>query len=418
MRLPDSLAPLRDRSFAWYFSGRFISTIGSVMAPVALTFAVLDLTGSPSALGEVLAARSIPLVVFLLVGGVVADRFSRSFVMQVSHLLSAVSQGMVAALLLTGVAQLWMVIVLEAINGTVSAFTFPAIQGVVPLVVPRTHIQQANALLGFTRNGLSILGPTIAGLIVVTAGSGWAIAVDALSWLVAAGCMAKLKLPAAMKAQPGKAPSMWHDLVDGWSAFTQHTWIWLIVVAFGFMNAIHAGAWFTLGPVVAKASIGIAGWGYALSAEAVGMLVMTAVLLRLRIGRPLLAGMIGVSALAGPILLLGLSPSLVPLLVLTFVSGCGSELFGIGWSTALQEHIPDQVLSRVSSYDALGSFVAIPVGELTFGPLATAFNARDVMVVGAVIYVVIALITLSSRSVRDLRRADIDPAEAAAPGAP
>lgn len=159
MRLPDSLMPLRDRSFAWYFSGRFISTIGSVMAPVALTFAVLDLTGSPSALGQVLAARSIPLVIFLLVGGVVADRFSRSTVMQLSHLLSAASQGLVAALLLTGVAQLWMVIALEAINGTVSAFTFPAIQGVVPLVVPRSHIQQANAMLGFTRNGLSVLGP-------------------------------------------------------------------------------------------------------------------------------------------------------------------------------------------------------------------------------------------------------------------
>lgn len=201
---------------------------------------------------------------------------------------------------------------------------------------------------------------------------------------------------------------MWHDLIDGWSAFTQRTWVWLIVVAFGFMNAIQAGAWFTLGPVVAKATIGIAGWGYLLSAEAVGMLVMTALLLKFRIGRPLLAGMIGVTALAGPILLLGLSPSVVPLLVLTFVSGCGVELFGIGWSTALQEHIPDHVLSRVSSYDALGSFVAIPVGELTFGPLAAAFNARDVMVVGAIVYVVVALITLSSRSVRDLRRADTD----------
>ncbi len=181
-------------------AGRFISTMGSVMAPVALTFAVLDLTDSPSALGEVLAARSIPLVLFLLIGGVVADRFSRSLVMQLSHISAALTQGLVAVLLLTGTAELWMIITLEALNGIVSAFTFPAMQGVVPLVVPRSHIQQANALLGFTRNGLSVLGPTVAAIVVVTAGSGWAIAVDAVTWAVAAFCMSRVKVPPAIRS--------------------------------------------------------------------------------------------------------------------------------------------------------------------------------------------------------------------------
>ena len=125
-RIPESLAPLRDRRFAWYFGGRLISTTGSMMAPIAITFAVLDLTDSASALGAVLAARSIPLIVFMLIGGVVADRFSRSVVMQVSHLLSAATQGLVAVLLITGSAELWMIVVLEALNGTLSAFTFPA----------------------------------------------------------------------------------------------------------------------------------------------------------------------------------------------------------------------------------------------------------------------------------------------------
>lgn len=417
MRLPDPLSPLRDSRFAWYFTGRFVSTIGSVMAPIALTFAVLDLTGSPSALGGVLAARSIPLVVFLLVGGVVADRFSRTLVMQLSHLLSAGTQGLVAALLLTGHAELWMIVVLEAVNGTVSAFTFPAMWGVVPQVVPRTHLQEANALLGFTRNGLSMIGPTVGAVLVVTVGSGWALAVDAATWALAAFCLGRVKLPPAVARDPIGSPSMWRDLVEGWSAFTSLTWVWIVVVAFGVLNAIHAGAWFTLGPAIADDTIGRVAWGWVLSAEAVGLLVMTLILMRWRLRYPVRAGMLGITALAAPILMLGIHPTVLPLVVLAFLSGCGTEIFSIGWTTAYQEHIPNEVLSRVSSYDALGSFVAIPIGNLTFGPLAEVFGARDVLVVSGVVYVAVCMLTLLSRSVRDLGRVEEGP-EAAEAGAP
>jgi MFS family permease len=416
MRLPDSLSPLGDRRFAWFFGGRLISTMGSVMAPVALTFAVLDLTDSPSALGEVLAARSIPLVLFLLVGGVVADRFSRSLVMQISHLSSAATQGLVAVLLLTGTADLWMVIVLEALNGVASAFTFPAMQGVVPLVVHRTYIQQANALLGFTRNGLAVLGPTVAALLVVTVGSGWAIAVDAATWAVASFCMSRLKLEGAMKTK-GPMTSMVRDLKDGWSAFTTHTWVWVVVVSFGVLNAIHAGALYTLGPVIAKETIGVAGWGYVLSAEAAGLLVMTLLMLKLRLHRPLRAGMLGVCLVGGPMIVLGLDPLLVALVPLAFLGGCGIEVFGIGWQTAMHEHIPNEVMSRVASYDALGSFVAIPIGQLVYGPLAQVFEASDVMLVSGILYVAISLGTLASSSVRNLERAPVSVEQTSSPEA-
>ena len=416
MRLPDSLAPLRDTRFAWFFTGRLISTMGSVMAPVALTFAVLDLTDSPTALGEVLAARSIPLVLFLLVGGVVADRFSRSLVMQVSHVTSAATQGLVAALLLSGQAQLWMIIVLEALNGIVSAFTFPAMQGVVPLVVPRSHLQQANALLGFTRNGLAILGPTVAAIIVVTAGSGWAIAVDASTWAVAAVCMSRLKLPGAGPAE-SREPSMVRDLKEGWAAFTQNTWVWVVVIGFGIMNAIYSGAFFTLGPTIARRTIGIDGWGYLLSSEAVGLVLMTLAMLKLRFRYPLRAGMLGVTLLGGPMLLLGARPVLLPLVAVAFLAGCGVEVFSIGWQTALHEHIPNEVLSRVSSYDALGSFVAIPLGQLTFGPLSRVFDTSDLVVVSAIVFFVVALATLASASVRNLEREPVGTPETVSPGA-
>jgi MFS family permease len=401
VRLPDALMPLRDRRFAWYYSGRLVSTVGSVMAPIALAFAVLDLTGSASALGIVIAARTVPQILFLLVGGVVADRFSRSFVMQVSHVLSAVTQGLVALLLLTGTAELWMVIVLEALNGVVSAFTFPAIQGIVPQVVPVSHLQQANALLAFSRNGLAVLGPTLGGLLVVTVGSGWAIAVDALSWGLAAAFMARVRVPSA-SAAPGGESSMWREIVEGWSAFRSLTWVWVIVAAAALCNAIQTGALFTLGPVVAERTIGRAQWGWVLSAESAGLLVMTVVLMWWRLRHPLRTGMLGVTVIAAPILALGIDPAVLPLVVLSFLAGCGMELFGIGWQTALQEHVPQHLLSRVSSYDALGSFVAMPAGAVVFGPLAGRFGAEPVLVVSGIVYVVVSLATLLSRSVRHL----------------
>jgi MFS family permease len=404
VRWPDALTPLRDSRFAWYFSGRAVSTIGSVMAPVALAFAVLDLTGSASALGVVVAARTLPQVLFLLVGGAVADRFSRSLVMQVSHILSALTQGIVAVLLLTGTASLWMVIVLEALNGIVSAFTFPAFQGIVPQVVPRSHLQQANALLGFSRNGLAILGPTIGALIVVTAGSGWAIAVDALTWAVAAVCMSRVRVTGSASRGSADDTSMWRDIVEGWSAFTSLTWVWVVVAAASLLNAIQAGAINTLGPVVAQATIGRAHWGWVLSAEAAGLLLMTFALMWWRLRNPLRTGMLGVALMAGPILLLGLDPSVLPLVVLGFLAGCGIEVFSIGWQTALQEHVPEHLLSRVSSYDALG---AVPVGAVVFGPLADKFGTERVLVVFGVVYVVVALSTLLSRSVRDLSHAEV-----------
>jgi hypothetical protein len=321
--------------------------------------------------------------------------------MQLSHLLSALTQGLVAVLLLTGMAQLWMVITLEGRNGVVSAFTYPAVQGIVPQVVKRSHLQQANALLGFSRNGLAVLGPTVGALLVVTIGSGWAIAVDAATWAVAAVLLAWVRVPASRSEGPGEA-TMWREVVEGWSAFTSLTWVWVVVVAASVLNAIQVGAPSTLGPVVAEDTIGRAEWGWVLSAQAAGLLVGTFVLPWLRLRHPLREGMLAVATIAAPILVLGLDPEVVPLAVLSFLGGCGMELFGIGWQTALQEHVPERLLSRVSSYDALGSFVAVPAGAVVFGPLAGAFGAEPVLVVSGLVFAAVALSTLASSSVHDL----------------
>ncbi|MCB0908625.1 MAG: MFS transporter [Nocardioidaceae bacterium] len=397
-----SFAPLRSRNFAWYYASRFVNTLGSMMANVALTFAVLDITDSASALGAVLAAHTIPMVLLLLYGGVISDRLPRTLVLQVSNVASALTQGTIALLVLTDAAQLWMLVALSVVHGVVSAISFPAMASVLPQLVPREQLQPANALLSLSRNGLTVLGPTLGALIVVSIGSGWALAIDAATWALAALFLLPVRIPP--RPQSEQAADTLRELREGWDFFRSTTWLWVIVVAFGFLNAISTGAWFTLGPVVAQETIGRQAWGFVLSAEGVGLLVMSLLLLWLPLRRPLLWGMLAISLVSAQLLVLGLRPEVVTLVVVSFVAGAGVEVFALGWNLAMQEHIDEAMLSRAYSYDALGSFVAMPVGQLSFGALGERFGFSSVLVVSGIAYAAIALLTLASRSVRHLPR--------------
>ncbi|KQW49318.1 MFS transporter [Nocardioides sp. Root1257] len=410
-----ALSPLREPRFRWYFLSRSVNLAGTTMAPVALAFAVLHVSDSPGALGLVLAAHSIPQVVFLLLGGVVADRLGRTLVIQIANVGAGISQGVLAVLLLSGHAELWHFVVLSAINGTLSAMSLPALAGIVPALVPREELQPANVLLSMMRNALAILGPSVSAGLVVTVGPGWALAVDAVTWLVAALLLVPVRLPA--RASSGVEPSLVRELVEGWDFFRRTTWLWVVVLAFGFLNVIHAGGLDTLGPVLAnETDIGAHGWGLIMSAQAVGLFTMTLLMLRFPLRRPLFTGMIGVALFGAPLVVMGLHPQTAWVMVAAFAAGMGIEVFSLGWNLAMQENVPDEMLSRAYSYDMLGSFVAIPVGQLSFGPLAATFGTQDVLLVGGVVYVVGALLTLTSRSVRDLRR--VSPVSTTSPPAP
>jgi MFS family permease len=397
-----SFAPLRERNFAWYFASRFVNVAGSMMANVALAFAVLDIGGSATAIGQVLAAHTIPMIALLLYGGVIADRFPRHLVIQASNVGSAISQGLIAALVISGHAEMWMLIVLSVLHGTVTGIGFPAMASVLPTLVPRSQLQPANALISLTRSGLTVVGPTIGGLMVVTVGSGWALAVDASTWFLAALCLLPVRIPP--REPNGEPPNAVRELREGWSFFWQTQWLWAVVVGFGVMNAIHMGAWFTLGPAIADQTIGRQGWGIVLSAEAIGLLTTTVVMLRVRLTRPLLFGMIGMFCFVPEMLILGLHPHLGLLVAASFLGGMGVEVFSLGWSLAMQENIEDRLLSRAYSYDALGSFIAMPIGQLLYGPLGDAFGYRDLLVASGVVYAVVVALVLCSPAVRHLPR--------------
>jgi MFS family permease len=400
----DALATLREPNFRFYFLSRLVNGAGSTMAGIALAFAVLEISDSPTALGVVLAAESIPLVLFLLVGGVIADRFGRTLVLQICNVMAGVTQLAVAGLVISGAAELWQLVVLSALNGTAMAISFPALASVMPQLVPREQLQPANVLMSMQRGTLNVLGPTLGGILVVTIGAGWAVAVDGITYLVAAALLLLVRIP----PPPPRAEqvSMFHELREGWRYFRATTWLWVVVLAFGVLNALHS-AFNTLGPVLAvRTSIGEAGWGLVLSSGAAGLLVTTVVMLRFTLRRPPLWGMLGCTLYGVPMAVLGVHPHVVAGMVAVFVGGAGIEVFSLGWSLAMQEHVPDDMLSRAYSYDALGSFVAIPVGQLAVGPIGAAVGVRETLLVCGILYVVICLATLGSRSVRDLQRAN------------
>jgi MFS family permease len=404
-----SLAPLRERDFRYLFSGRLTSLMGSAIAPVALAFAVLDLTGSPTSLGIVLAARTIPTVLFLLVGGVLADRLPRQLVMVGANLVSGGAQGAVALLLLLGVAEVWHLVLLEIVAGASSAFFFPAAQGIVPQTVPPRVLQEANVLLRMSMSSTSIVGAAAGGVLVAAIGSGWALAFDAATYLVAALLLARIAIPRSARIEASNALA---ELRDGWREFSARTWLWTIVVAFGFMNAAHAGSSNVLGPTIARDSLGgAAAWGFILSAEAAGLVAGGLLMLWLRPQRILLVGCAAMILLLPGLLLLSVAAPVLLIAAAYLLAGIGLEIFGVFWDMSLQQNIPQEKLSRVYSYDALGSFVLIPLGLVAAGPLAAAIGIEETLWLAGGVIALGTLGMLMVPDVRTLRRTAVEPKE-------
>ena len=399
------LGVLSDRQFRRYFVGQATSYLGDGLLPVAVSFAVLDLTGSASDLGFVLAARMVPVVLFLLVGGVWADRLPRHLVMLASDIGRGVVQGLLAVLLLTGSAELWHLLVLQALYGVAEAFMRPAATGLLPTIVSGERLQQANALMSASVNTAYIVGPAIAGVLVAVAGSGTAIAIDAGTFAFSTAFLALLRIPAAGE-RAARLPFL-DDLRDGWQVFRSQTWLWATVAGFSFYLLVVTSPLMVLGPVVADRELGGAGaWGAIAAAIGLGALAGSMAAARIRPARPILTVSV---LLAGPALTaialaLGL-PTLV-IAVLGFAAGATEGFLEVVWLTALQERIPAAALSRVSSYDTLGSFVFMPVGFALAGPVSDAAGLSATLLGMAGCAVATALSLAMLPAVRSVRRLD------------
>jgi MFS family permease len=401
VRLPASLAVLREREFALLFWARAISLFGGSLAPVAVAFAIIDLTGSATDLGLVLAAHSVPQVVFMLIGGVVADRLPRHQVMVASDVARGLAQIVLAALLFTGAAEVWMFAAVSAVNGTASAFFFPASQGIGPQIVSPERLQEANALQRLTQSMTNIAGAAIGGVLVALIGSSASIAIDGVTFLIGAVLLAVMRVPQL----PIKAQRFLTDLGEGWKEFTARTWLWTIVVAFGVLNAFWVGGMFVLGPLVANRDLGgAAAWGVVLAGLAAGFFAGGLLSLYYKPQHPLRVGMLAMLLVALPLLALALEMPLVVVVLSATVAGLGTEIFGTNWVVTMQTHIPGDVLGRVTAYDALGSFLLMPIGFAAIGPLADQIGIDEALCTCVVAIATSTVATLLVPSVWTLRR--------------
>jgi MFS family permease len=370
-RVPESLGVLRRREFRLLLGGQAVSVLGDRMVAVALAFAVLEVGGSTSDVGLVLAAGVFPLVGSVLLGGVVADRVSRRAVMVVADLVRVASQGAMAALLIAGVAEVWMLALLAGVTGTATGFFNPASTGLLPEVVPAEQLQPANALRGSAVSTGEILGPLAAGVLVAAAGAGWAIAADAATFAVSAACLTMLRVPMRVAAQ---ATSFVADLREGWVAFRSRRWVWTVVAYFAIGN-LAWGAWSALGPIVADRDLGgAAAWGSVLAAMGVGALLGSLLATQVNPRRPLIFVALADGLFALPLAFLAASPPLPLLAVGALLSGAGMTLGISVWESTLQRHISGESLSRVSSYDWFGSLAFAPLGLAIWGPVAAAIG--------------------------------------------
>jgi MFS family permease len=334
---------------------------------------------------------------------------SRRAVMVTADLARLATQGVLAALLIAGEPAVWVVAVLAGLTGAATGFFNPASTGLMPAVVPSEQLQQANGLRATAMSGGEILGPAVAGVLVASAGPGWALAIDAATFGVSAALLAGLSVAPRLARETS---SFLADLKGGWEAFHTRTWVWTFVAAAALANLVW-GAWSVLGPVIAERELGGAAvWGSILAAIGVGALAGALLGIRVRPQRPLIVATLSFATFSVPPALLAAGASTPLLAAGALLSGAGMMLGISVWESTLQRHIPEDSLSRVSAYDWFGSLAFQPLGLAIAGPIAAALGADTTLWLAAA---VIAASILGLLAIRDIRTLPAAPRALASP---
>jgi predicted MFS family arabinose efflux permease len=404
--------PFRDRNFRLLFAGRAISYVGTYLAPIAVAFAVLDLGGSATEVGLSFAAWTIAQVAMLAFGGVLGDRLPRRLVMIAGDSASCAVRTCMGLLLVTGHAQIWELIVLQAFGGATVAFYNPSFYGLVREIVKPELLQQANGYLAIARFAAFPLGAALGGTIVATVGSGTALLFDAGTYGASALLLSQVRVASLVQA----GSSFVRELREGWSAFVEHTWVWVLVVWIALYFLITYAPFFVLGPYIAKHSMHGAGtWGVVVTGEGIGALLGGLAGVRFRPQRP----MVAVSFLFLPTTIQSVLLAyharvelLAPAAALAgFAFSCGTVV----WDTAMQRTIAPEKLARVAAYSWMGAMVFLPAGYALAGPIASVVGMRAYLLFGAGWLVASTLAVVRVRSVREFTLDEPDAAPATAP---
>jgi predicted MFS family arabinose efflux permease len=405
---------LAIRDFRLLLADRLIAPASAGFSLVGVSFAVLRATNSPTDLSYVLAAQIAPSLVFALLGGVAADRFPPQRVIIAANLMTALGEGTFGILVLTGHSPLWAMIGLEAVTGTGIAIFYPASQALLPRLVPRAMLQDASAISRLAMNTGQMSGAAVAGLLVAATGPGLALL------LCGIGMVGTVPLLLSIRAgreslRPGTAggaarqatPNMLTELREGWSEFRSHTWLWVIVAQFCIVMMAWYGAFSVLGPVVAREHLGgPAAWGAIAAADAFGLIAGGVLSLRFTPRRPMLFVVLTGAAVAISPISLAMVLPLAAVCAASFGLGVFVEMMMVQWTVAMARNIPSDKLARVSSYDVLGSVMAMPAGALIAGPLGTKIGISHAQYAAAAAIVLASALALIPRDIRTIRSGD------------
>ncbi|KYK13020.1 MULTISPECIES: MFS transporter [Streptomyces] len=369
-------ALLRIATFRRFAAANLISATGSAMAPLALAYAVIEQGGGAGSLGVVLATNTVPTIVFLLAGGLFADRLSRSLLLFAGNLLAAGAQGALAVTVATGHATTVSIAACGFVSGTAASFVVPAAQGAVAQIVPAQHLQQANALLRLPGHAVKVLGPVVGGVLVAAGGAAWALAWDAVTFAVAAVLLLGLRLDAPLVA-PGGVLS---DLRAGWAGFWSRTWLWTYTAVGTVLVAAWLAGFQLLGPLVAAEQYaGARDWGLIQAAFTCGLLVGTLVCLRWKPYRLLTVAVVAAGALALPLAAMACTVPLPLVLSATALAGVGLDVAIVAWATAFQQRVPQVEQGRMSAFNGVGERLAIPMGYLIAALAAHSWSSQAVL---------------------------------------
>ncbi len=404
---------LGSKPFALVWSGQTISALGDGVTLTALAWQVLVLTGSGAAMGAVLVAETIPRVLFLLLGGVVADRFSRRKVMLWSDIVRGVAVGAIAILGWMNLLALWHLVVLGAIFGVASAFFLPAYQSIPPQLVKADYLPSANALNGMSRQMSQLFGPALGAAVVALTGTSAAFAIDAASFGISAALLFAVQLPPLPKEpqsgiKPGGLRGLGSDIREGLGYVLRSPWLWVTIAIASLGNVGLAPMQVAL-PKLIKSVYGQGVWllgatGTAVAAGSLVTMLLIGQVRRLRHRGILAYGGLIVSSLAVIILGLPLPQRYAPIVAIAVCAffGAGLAIFELIWVTTLQELVPTEKLGRVSSVDWVGSLALLPIGLALVGVLTDRVGASWVFIAGGALNLLLELLALAVPSIRKL----------------
>jgi len=386
-----------DRNFRLLFAGRAISYVGTYLAPIAVAFAILDLGGSATQVGLSFAAWTLAQVSTLAIGGVVGDRLPRRTVMIGSDICSTAVRVSMGVLLVAGHARVWELIALQACGGAAVAFYNPTFYGLVREIVPAEHLQTANSYLAVARYAAFPLGAATGGAIVATVGSGTALIFDGGTYAASALLLSFVQVKSLARAGAG----VLHELREGWSAFVEHQWVWVLCLWVALYFVITYAPFFVLGPYIAKHSMGGArSWAAVVTGEGIGALLGSLGGLRLRPRRPLVTVSWIFLFTAVQSVLLAFHATVYVLAPAAAFAGFGFACGSVIWDTALQQSIHPDKLARVAAYGWMSAMVFLPAGYALAGPISTVVGMRGYLLFGAGWLIVSTIFLLRLDSVR------------------